>query len=79
MQQMGRVPDYLTYNELIRALGKGGALPQALQLFEVMCSKPRLLPEHRAFNSMYDEVPARDGGRPEALAGARRRIGAPLP
>ena len=27
MQSMGRNPDYLTYIELLRAFGKGGALP----------------------------------------------------
>jgi pentatricopeptide repeat protein len=55
MEAMGRAADYLTYIELIRALGKGGALPQALQLFEKMCSSVRLLPEERAFNSIYEQ------------------------
>ena len=54
MQAVGRKPDYLTYIELLRALGKGGAVPQALQLFEKMCGTVTLLPEERAFNSMYE-------------------------
>lgn len=41
---MERNPDYLTYIELMRAFGKGGALPQALQLFEKMCGSVWPLP-----------------------------------
>jgi len=54
MQTMGRKPDYWTYNELIRAFGKAGAVKQAMVLFEKMCGNPRLLPEERALNSMYE-------------------------
>lgn len=54
MEAVGRKPDYLTYIELLRAFGKGGQLPQALEIFEHMCSKPMLMPEHRAFNSIYE-------------------------
>jgi len=54
MQKMDRHPDHLTYIELIRAFGKGGAVPQALQLFEKMCGSVRLLPEERAFNTIYE-------------------------
>ncbi len=39
MQLVGRNPDYLTHVEIIRALGKGGAVPQALQVFESMLGK----------------------------------------
>ena len=54
MQKVGRKADYLTYIELLRALGKGGALPQALALFERMCGSVTLLPEERAFNTIYE-------------------------
>mmetsp|Transcript_7547 Transcript_7547/g.12816 ORF Transcript_7547/g.12816 Transcript_7547/m.12816 type:complete len:404 (+) Transcript_7547:62-1273(+) len=54
MRAMGRKADYWTYNELIRAFGKAGAVPQAMELFEQMCGSVRLLPEERAFNSMYE-------------------------
>ena len=54
MQAVGRKPDYLTYIELLRAFGKGGQLPQAIDIFEYMCSKVTLLPEQRAFDSMYE-------------------------
>ena len=67
MRDMGRQPDYLTHIELIRALGKGGALPQALNIFEAMCAKVTLLPEERAFNSMY-EACVLSGAYKEALA-----------
>ena len=66
MQEMGRKPDYLTYIELLRAFGKGGQLPQAQAIFEHMCSKVTLLPETRAFNSMY-EACVRAGAYREAL------------
>jgi len=36
MHQQGRTADYWTYNELIRAFGKAGAIPQAMELFERM-------------------------------------------
>lgn len=54
MVAMNRKPDYWTYNELIRCLGKAGAVKEAMQLFEQMCGSVRLLPEERAFNSMYE-------------------------
>lgn len=43
---MGRKPDYLTHNELLRALGKGGAHKQAMDLFEHMCGKVIRWPYH---------------------------------
>ena len=52
MQKLERKADLLTYIELMRALGKGGALPQALQIFERMCGSVTLLPEERAFNTI---------------------------
>ena len=66
MEKMGRKPDYLTYIELMRAFGKGGATAQALQLFEKMCNSVRLLPEQRAFNTIY-EVCVLNGAYSEAL------------
>lgn len=36
MHAQGRTADYWTYNELIRAFGKAGAIPQAMELFERM-------------------------------------------
>ena len=54
MQAVGRKPDYLTHIELVRGLGKGGATQQALQVFEKMCGTVSLLPEERAFNSIYE-------------------------
>jgi tetratricopeptide (TPR) repeat protein len=66
MEAVGQKPDYLTYIELLRAFGKGGQLPQATMIFEHMCSKVTLLPEERAFNSMY-EVCVRAGAYKEAL------------
>ena len=55
MERLGRKPDYLTHIELIRAFGKGGRLSDALMLFERMCGNVRLLPEERAFNSIYEQ------------------------
>jgi len=49
-----RQPDYLTHIELLRAFGKAGQLKQAHTIFEQMCAKVQLLPEERAFNSMYE-------------------------
>lgn len=54
MEAVGCKPDYLTHIELIRAFGKAGAVPQALQLFYSMCSKVSLMPEERVFNSVYE-------------------------
>ena len=54
MQEQGRNPDYLTHIELLRAFGKAGQLKQAHLIFEQMCGKVQLLPEERAFNSMYE-------------------------
>lgn len=54
MEAMGRKPDYLTYNELIRAYGKAGRIKEAMVLFETMCGNVKLLPEERAINSMYE-------------------------
>ena len=36
MHEAGRTADYWTYNELIRAFGKAGAVPQAMELFQRM-------------------------------------------
>ena len=54
MQENGRNPDYLTHIELLRAFGKGGQLKQCQLIFEQMCGKVTLLPEQRAFDSMYE-------------------------
>ena len=54
MEANGRKPDYLTHIELLRAFGKAGQLKQAHLIFEQMCGKVQLLPEERAFNSMYE-------------------------
>ena len=66
MEAMERKPDYLTYIELMRAFGKGGALPQALKVFDKMINNPRLLPEDRAFNTIY-EACIRSGAYMQAL------------
>ena len=66
MEAMGRKLDYLTYIELMRSFGKGGAVPQALTLFEKMCGNVRLLPEERAFNTIY-EACVLSGAHSEAL------------
>ena len=54
MQEAGRKPDYLTHIELVRALGKAGAVDEAMGVFEKMCRTVWLLPEERALNSMYE-------------------------
>ncbi|KAL1530326.1 hypothetical protein AB1Y20_001235 [Prymnesium parvum] len=54
MLAIGRKPDYMTYIELLRALGKGGRVKDAMLVFEQMCGNHRLLPEQRAFDSMYE-------------------------
>ena len=48
------------------AFGKGGALPQALQLFDKMLGTVSLLPEERAFNTIY-EACVLSGSYSEAL------------
>eukprot|EP00965_Chrysotila_dentata_P032438 1081454-Pleurochrysis_carterae.AAC.3 len=54
MEEKKLKADYWSYNELIRALGKAGAIPEMMQVFDKMCRNVRLLPEERAFNSMYE-------------------------
>ena len=66
MLAMDRKPDYLTYNELLRAYGKGGQVQRAISLFDYMCRSVRLLPEERAFNTMY-ELCVLSGHHAEAL------------
>ncbi|KAL3928528.1 MAG: hypothetical protein SGPRY_002348 [Prymnesium sp.] len=66
MLALERKPDYLTYIELMRALGKGGHVKAAIEIFDKMCATPNLLPEQRAFDSMY-EICVLSGYYEEAL------------